>query len=54
MYGTLVHDVKKVWAGCLGGYTKFAGGSLPKWQAVPFQGQTLHTKIVIPPLWYPS
>ena len=54
MYGTLVHGVKNVWTGCLGGYKKFAGGSLPKGQAGPFQRQTLRTKIVIPPLWYPS
>ena len=54
MYGILVHGVKKVWTGCLDGYKEFAGGSLSKRQAVPFQRQTLRTKIVTPPLWYPS
>ena len=54
MYGILVHGVKKVWTGCLGGYKGIVGGSLPKWQPGPFQKKTLRTKIVTPPLWYPS
>ena len=54
MYGTLVDGVRMVWTGCLGVYETFTGGFLLKRREVPFQGQTLGNRIVVPPLWYPS